>query len=469
MTQMKNRWLLFIIQVIMLYGTASGTDVCISGIKISGNKQTKEFTILRELPFSIGDVLAEDKLIEQLRVATNHLNNTSLFNSVYIDYIPDALESDSCLSCIIVISVEERWYYWPQVSLKLGDRNLSNWLHDKNFDRITIGWGLRVYNVFGMRHKFTISDYFGFEKGLRIGYSNIALNKKRTSMLGFSIAGLYNRTINAGAENNRVVYIKSEDSFIDRAYEGLVSYTYRPGIRSVHSFNILFQRTFLGDTVLKYNPDYWGTDKTSNSVGSFTYEYNYEHRDYAAYPTTGHFIGSSFTALTADHFRFFYSRIGLRMQYYTKLMPRWYWSSRLNSSITFKNKRAYLYDQLVGYEEKNITGYDYYVIDGQHNVILNNDLRYCIMPKRTFILGSNSSGSKFKKIHFTLYAKLMFDGGYVYNSYRLPSNTLANSFLWGSGFGFDLVTYYDIVLNCSYAVNKIGESGFYFGVKAPLF
>lgn len=30
--------------------------------------------------------------------------------------------------------------------------------------------------------------------------------------------------------------------------------------------------------------------------------------------------------------------------------------------------------------------------------------------------------------------------------------------------GLDLITYYDIVLNCSYAINKMGERGFYFGI-----
>ncbi|MDR0713576.1 MAG: hypothetical protein LBF89_04865, partial [Bacteroidales bacterium] len=69
----------------------------------------------------------------------------------------------------------------------------------------------------------------------------------------------------------------------------------------------------------------------------------------------------------------------------------------------------------------------------------------------------------------TLYAKLLYDIGYVHNSYRNELNTLANTFLWGSGAGLDLVTYYDIILHCSYAINKMGKGGFYFGIKAPIF
>jgi hypothetical protein len=63
----------------------------------------------------------------------------------------------------------------------------------------------------------------------------------------------------------------------------------------------------------------------------------------------------------------------------------------------------------------------------------------------------------------------MYDFGYVHNSYAHPTNTLANTFLYGYGAGLDLLTYYDIVLNVSYAFNRMGEGGFFFGIKAPIF
>ncbi|MDR2471997.1 MAG: hypothetical protein LBD53_00340 [Tannerella sp.] len=467
---MTNRKiLLLVIQVFMFCGNLFATDICISGIAISGNKQTKEFTILRELPFSVGDVMPEDKLIRQLAVATSHLNNTSLFNYVYLDYIPDMLDTADCLSCIVTVRVEERWYYWPQVSLKLEDRNLSTWIHDRNFDRITIGWGMRVYNVFGMRHKMTVSHYFGFEKGLRLGYYNIALDKERTKLLGFSGALLYNHTMDLKSENNKVIYLKNKDLYLNRSFVGNINYTYRPHIRSLHTFSLGYSRMHLGDTILRANSGYWESKNPINCAFNISYDFSYEHRDYYAYPTNGWFAGVYLNGITSNSARFFYGEMNLRLQYYKEFMPRLFWSSRLNTGLTFKNKHSYIYDRHVGYDDKNITGYDYYVVDGQHHAILNNDLRFCIMPKRVFVFGSNKDASKFKKIHFTLYLKLMYDMAYVYHGYPEPSNTLANTFLYGSGIGLDLVTYYDIVLNASYAVNKQRQGGFYFGIKAPIF
>jgi outer membrane protein assembly factor BamA len=466
---MVKRVILQISLALLICGYINASDICISEIRISGNKVTKDFTIIREIPFRTGDIMPEDKFILQLQVATEHLNNTSLFNYVDIDYLPDSLEQENCLSCIVTVNVEERWYYWPQVSLKLEDRNLSNWIHEKNFNRITVGWGLRVYNVFGMMHKITVSNYWGFEKGLRFAYSNIALDKAHTQTLGFSVMALYNKTMNTHSENNKAIYLKDPDNYLDKTFGGTINYSYRPEIRTVHTFDIGYEKTRLGDSIILKNKDYWGTSKTENNTFRLSYQYSYEHRDYVAYPTKGYYIGSTLTGATADDMRFFYGELNTKLQYYEEVFPRWFWSSRLNAGVTFKNKHAYIYDRHVGYDDKIITGYDYYVIDGQHYTILNNDLRFLVLPKKIFNIIPTKKAPKFTKIHLSLYAKISYDIGYVHNDYKLASNTLANTFLWGSGIGLDLVTYYDITVNCSYAINKMGEGAFYFGLKAPIF
>ncbi|MDR2233583.1 MAG: hypothetical protein LBE56_10730 [Tannerella sp.] len=455
----------------MTCGELFAADFCISDIRISGNKRTKDFTILRELPFRKGDVFTVDRLIREMEVAKEHLDNTSLFNYVYVNYFPDTLMIDSfeCIPVVVTVDVEERWYIWPQVSLKLEDRNLSSWLKERDWNRITIGWGARIYNVFGVRHKITASHYFGYEQGGRLGYDNIALNSERTQMLGFNAMALFNHTLNTQAIDNKVIYVKDADNFIDRTVAGGLSYTYRPGIRATHRINANYSWTQLDDTVLFLNRDYWGTESLENNTFRLQYIFNYEHRDYFAYPTKGYFIGVEASGITADKMRFFLASFNFKFQYYKEILPRLYWSSRLNTTVSFKNKKAYLYDQYVGYEDNNLTGYDYYVVDGQHNVLLNNDLRYALMPKRIVNLSFIRGLSNFRKIHFSLYAKLMYDMGYVYNDHAHPSNTLANSFLYGYGAGLDLVTYYDITLNVSYAFNKMGEGGFFFGIKAPIF
>ncbi len=446
----------------------SASDIRVSEIQISGNKKTKEFTILRELPFRKGDAIPINKLGDQLRVTEENLNNTSLFNYVYVNYKIDTMNISNALSCTVIINVEERWYYWPQISLKFEDRNLNSWLKEKDWDRITFGWGLRIYNVFGLRHKVTASNYLGYEKGGRIAYYNIALDKKRTKMLSLGLAALFNKTLNVYSKQDKVVYAENPDKFLEQSINSTLTYSYRPEIRTTHSLNLQYRNTAIKDTILAINKDYWGSTSLTNNTFKASYLFNYEHRNYIAYPTTGYYASAEIAGTTADKFRFFHGQINLKMHYYKNIYPRIYWSSRLNASTSFKNKHAYIYDQNVGYGEHTITGYDYYVIDGQHHTILNNDFRFLLMPKKIVNLGLNGL-PKFSKIHFSLYAKIMYDIGYVHNCYKNETNSLANTFLWGSGIALDLVTYYDIVLSCSYAVNKIGKSGFYFGIKAPIF
>ena len=454
---------------LLLWGYINASDICITEIRISGNKKTKDFIIQRELPFSKGDIFPEDELIKRLQVATNHLINTSLFNFVDVNYAADSVESDDCQMCIVMIDVEERWYYWPEIRLKLEDRNFSSWLKEKDFKRVTIGWGLRNENLFGLRHELSANHYFGYRQGFRISYSKISLNKKRTKLLGLSVVSLYNKTMNLFSENDKVVYVKDPEHYLDKTFKAAVNYTYRPGHRNSHILSLGYQKTRLRDTVLKINPYYWCTNRLVNDTYTVAYNYNHERRNDKAYPTTGYYAGTEIKVAAADRFNFFYSYMNLKLQYYNEFYPRWYWSSRLNAGTSFKNKRAYIYDQHVGYDDKIITGYDYYVIDGQHFSILNNDIRFCLMPKRTVHLSSSEKAPQFTKIHFALYAKLALDIGYVRDKYRNDTNTLANTFLCGSGLGLDLASFYDIVLNFSYAINKMGEGAFFFGIKAPIF
>jgi len=450
-------------------GYIHATDICIAEISISGNKKTKDFIILRELPFQEGDIFPEEELQKHLEVSINHLNNTSLFNFVYIDYELDSVARADCKTCTVSIRVEERWYYWPEIRIKFEDRNLSSWLQEKDYKRITIGLGISVDNVFGLMHSLSANYYFGYKKGFRMSYSNIALNKKHTQMLGFSMVSLYNKTMNLFSENDRVVYVKDPDHYLDKTFEGAINYTYRPDIRNSHTINVGFQQTKLLDTVLTINKHYWGSNKLVNSFYTIAYNYGHEHRNSVSYPTTGFYAGTEMKGVTADNLNFFYGSLNLKLQYYYEFFHRWFWSSRLNASATFKNKRAYIFDQNVGYEEKNITGFDYYVVDGQHFTILSNDIRYCLLPTRTVYLSSSEKALKFMKIPFAIYAKLSFDGGYVYDKHHQATNTLANTFLWGTGLGIDLATYYDIVLNCNYSINKKGERAFFVGIKAPIF
>ena len=64
----------------------------------------------------------------------------------------------------------------------------------------------------------------------------------------------------------------------------------------------------------------------------------------------------------------------------------------------------------------------------------------------------------------TFYGKIYGDVGYAYD--KDAGNSLLNNKLIHSwGFGFDLITFYDIVFKFDYSFNQLGESGLFIHVR----
>lgn len=473
-----NRFLLkyFVLTItyFLLFVSAQASNVYISNIYINGNKHTKNTIILNEIPFSKGDIMSRKLLDKNIDDTKENLTNLSLFNYINISTEKDSLfiinkMVDSTLEYINVnISVEERWYYWPMLNIKLEERNLNSWIKKGEMNRITYDVGMRIYNMFGNNHKLTFSGSFGFEKGFNFSYSNIALNRQRTLLIGVSGYSLFNKTLNVKSEENKPVYIKYNDRFISKNYGMSFNFAYRSSIRQKHEVSVEFDRGSILDTVLQVNPAYWGIHGTVSHTFSVGYNYTIEGRDYNIYPTSGYYINCGLRLSDVNGFELVYSKFKLNCQYYAPLSERWYWGSKINLSANHKSKNAYIYDKALGYDNINMVGYDYYVADGQVFTIINNNIRYKIMSKKVVQLNFLSALSKFNKIHFTIYAKLNVDAGYVFNKHKNEGNRLENRPLYGSGLGIDVVTYYDTILSISYAINKFGEKGFFFGISTPL-
>lgn len=488
---MKNfavKVLIIAFAILLHFTQTASARVCISDIAIRGNKTTNTSVILREIPVKPGVFISMESLQRKVEKIRENLRNTSLFNEVSVTYEPDttssltylcALENDIKNSGIykygepvlfyrIVIDVTERWYYWPVVGLKLEERNLSTWLKDIDFNKITFDAGLKIYNVWGLKHKLTLSGKFGFEKGAKISYEDIAFDTKGVHSMSASAYYLYKKTINLNCLNNIPVYEKRE-RFLDKNVGGSISYMYRPEIRVRHTASFEYNYKKINDSVLVWNPHYYYTDRTSSHEYTLKYKFAYDQRDYIVYPTKGYYIGVSGTGTTADNFKFWYSNIMVDAQYYFPLGGRWFASTSVKLSTSFKNRRAYIFDKAIGYDNGNICGYEDYIIDGQHYVTSNNTLKFLLLPEKVVRPNFLKGLSKFNKIPFTVYTTLSVDMGYAYNKYKSMSNTLQNSFLMGAALGIDILTYYDIVFNVSYAYNILNRSGFIFGIKTPIF
>src|SRR6478609_6399755 len=160
--------------------------VTIGDIHISGNKRTKNFIILRELPFKKGESYTESELENQLVLAKQQLINTTLFVDLTV-YV-SARNGDIA---DINVDLKERWYFFPMPYFKLVDRNFNQWWVEQNrsLDRINYGIKFTQNNFSGRNDTLDIWLIAGYTQQLSLRYNLPFFDKQLKS--GFNIGFLF--------------------------------------------------------------------------------------------------------------------------------------------------------------------------------------------------------------------------------------------------------------------------------------
>ncbi len=479
MHRFATKCLIILFIGILPYKSKLYAEECrITEINISGNKRTSDKVILKELPFNINDIYEKEALAEKIISARGNLLNLSLFNYIYIDCFSDTSADISSMNTdvtenynnvTIEIKVEERWYLWPLIGIKFEDRNMSTWLKDMDFSKITAEAGIMEENMFGLDHKISGGVTFGFEKGVFFNYSNISLDRNGKHTIGFGASYNVNKTVNIAAHGNIPVYMKDRKKPLHTEYGMNMTYIIRPVLRLRNTLELSYRHTMIADTILKENPSFWGSPLTSRHTMEVKNTIGLDKRDNAIYPLEGYYISGCADGIFDLNTDFVCGKLKGEIQYYLKLSRRWFLSTTLSMSASVKNRDAYIYNTAIGYENAMIRGYEHFTIDGQHYVSSNNSIKYCILPKKIITLGFLSFIPKFNKIHFTIYGKAFFDMGYVHDNGGNPSDLFSNRFLFGTGAGIDILTYYDITFGAHYALTGSGTGGIFFSIQSPLF
>lgn len=449
----------------------SDNHIVIDAVELTGNKTTKDFIILRELPFSVGDTLPVSDFPEQLRLAKENLNNLLLFN--FLEITPLA-SVDNPELITLVIQVEERWYIWPLIEVKLEERNLSTWLQNWDFKKITIEAGARIDNFLGLKHKLVVAVHGGYQWGAFLGYRDISLDRKGKHFMSMDMQWNVSHNLDVFTSEDKPARFNIPDIILEKSLESRINYSYRPNIRTIHNISVVHEYTVLADTVLRMNPHYWGNELLSRNAFKLNYRYRLDQRDYHPYPLNGYFLQAGLNTYITSDATVRYAQLNVGLQYFKQLAgSRWYVSSVFSGAASLSNAQAFILEKAIGYDNNMLRGYEYTVADGQSFAISNNTLKYNLLKKKTFTLNWLSFLPKFSKIHLAVYANAHFDMGYVHNKWDYHRNVLSNQFLYAGGLGLDFVTYYDMVLGIDYSVNKQCQNGFFswknffFSIKVP--
>lgn len=446
-------------------GDTTGYYLHINRIFVIGNRKTRERIILRELTLKPGDSVHTSDLPSIIEKDKNKLFNLALFNTTNIR--PMELNRGQA---DLLVEVDERWYTFPVPIFQLSDRNFNEWWqnYNHNFNRVNYGLKLYKYNMRGRNETLIFTAQFGYVNRFELLYRVPYFDRRQKQGLIFESDFIDAKNLPVQTVNHKLDFLEARNLLRNTRGIGL-TYTYRNNFYKQHRWKYGYRTTHIADTVAKLNENYLGAETNLRQhYDLFSYQFISDHRDVVAYPLTGHhliaqvqktglFINSDLTKwdVSVSYSRFF----NLKKNFYLANLAFGYWSNR--EDIPYFNYGV------MGYNKIFVRGYEVFVIEGPWYVLNKTTLK-----KRIFSRTWNWSDMPFRQfqyIPFAIYLKTYADFGYVKNyPYYIQNNLnklLSDKLIFGTGFGVDLVSSYDVVLRFEYSFNAEGDRGLFFHIK----
>ena len=442
----------------------SDTTFVVDHIFISGNKHTKNKIILREIELKKGDTVFLHTLLNKIKKSKQNLINRSLFNTV--DITPKRHDFNKV---DLYVEVTERWYIWPIPILTYADRNFNVWWETKDFSRLNYGVNLRIYNFRGRMETLNVILQGGYDKTVSFDWQVPYINKQQKWGIEVSGGATFNHETDYKLDKNKLVYYHEEKSYSKKRISGLVTATYRPKYYFIHKLAFGYDHWEFADTLLELNPDL-AYSHSRFSYLSLEYNFKYDFRDYAPYPLHGFYAEAD---LKQDGLGLLSKEVNLFSLYlvfdqYIQLHKRWYFAYSLTTQLIPNRYQPYFFQKGLGYDPMGTRGYQLYVVRGDWIGQFRSNLKFAIVPKKSFILRFIKT-EKFNRFFFGLYANVFFDGAYASSRTPYKNNSfLNNTFLYGTGVGLDFVTFYDVVIRAEYVFNKNKEHHFFISFVAPI-
>jgi outer membrane protein assembly factor BamA len=441
---------------------AADPAIRVVGISIIGNRVTRERIILRELLVNEGDSLPSAALYDKLERSRQNLMNTGLFNTVNV--VPVYIDMRSVL---VEVTVNERWYLWPSLTLQLADPNFNTWWRTRDLSRINYGLYLYKYNFRGQNETVFVMAQFGYTQQYAFRYKIPYIDRRQRWGLAVGGAMLQQAEVTAGTVNNERILLRNPSGSNRDEQLADLELTLRRSHDVRHYWRLGFQQASISDTIAAVAMDYFSGGATHSRFLRLGYSIVWDTRDLRIFPRRGHF-----GELRLD-------RLGLGLldvsapditTVYAAAKKWWPLHDLFTAAVSLRGKRTfgtppYYVQEGLGYGD-HVRGYEYYVVDGEHYALGRMNLIFQLVRPRTRRVEAVPLES-FRTLYFALYLNAFTDVGHVWDSRYAAMNRLANRWLNGHGIGLDLVTSYDQVVRGEYSFNGLGEHGFFLHFTQP--
>jgi len=448
----KNKHAFFLCLLSFFCVARIQAQIKINAITIEGNEKTKNYIILRELPYHVGDIIPKDSLSYYNSIAHQHLINTSLFNEAYV-----TVQADDSLSCTIHVQLKERWYFFPIPYARWADRNFSQWWHEGNrsLDRVNYGINFRESNLTGNNDKLTLGLVAGYTQQAIVRYQLPYFDKQLRFGIGFGFQYFTQKEMNTSTNLDKQIFLKT-DAVIQKGYRSNISFFYRPNFYERQNVQIGFGTNEISDSAFLIQPAFLPTLGKSFNYLDINYAYSKINFDYNAYPSKG-------AALEFTAYHRFSAHSDLSSLQLRKILAQPLGNSNFilfesNTLVKFLSNHNYTDARLMGYGNMQMSGLEYYVVDGNAGTLFRAEWHH---PLGGFTVKNLIAKKTLPEVKYRFWLKAFTNLGYVYSDRPSDNSRLSNTLLRTAGMGIDIISIYDFVLKIDYSLNQLGDKGLY--------
>ncbi len=443
----------------------SSRDVRIRDIHIVGNKKTHEKIITRELSIEKGGTYQLKNLVDSLVYDRNRIYNTNLFNEVELS-IQELGDGEADL----LISLEERWYFYPLPIFNLSDRNFNVWwkTHNHDFNRVKYGIKLTQFNFRGRNERLRFTFQSGYEQRFLFNYRIPYIDKKQQHGLTPEVIRTTNNNLSYKTVDHQREFQEGDVQLRVATGVSLI-HSYRKNFYDYHFLGFSFISTHIADTIATLNPNYFGNGRTRQKFASLGYGYQYDQRDNVNYPLNGakFFIYLSKSGLGIYDDVSFWTLQCTGVKYWS-IGNDFFLGNSISGYWSTGGQPFFNYSGLGFERQMYVRGYELDLIEGKSFLLSRNSFRKLLWKHKSDI-SKVMPLEQFHTLPFAFYGKVFFDGGYVKSFEGYQNNErLTDKFIHGMGLGIDVVTAYDLVIRFEYSTNSDRENQFFLNFMADL-
>ena len=399
-------------------------DKPISKVIIVGNDHTDADIIERELLFKVGDVVSDSVL----QASKKRIENLWLFNRVEFYALPDGNKVG------LLISVTERLYIFPYPEFRLEDRD---------WKKVTWGFGLAHENFRGRNEKVYIAMLFGNRPGYSFSYLNPWVNREWHLTTGFYLKKYSKDSRDEFFYDNKTAPINENHIYGDLTL-------------GKHWTRNFYNRLYFSRDEIHVKKEFAPQMETGTSkdvVYSMILSTIYDSRDLYAYPGRGWLLQLRLEKNGLFVPKIDYSSFNIDIRKYIswrKLIV----AGRISSEISFGHLP--FYDRVyLGFSER-VRGHFTEVHAGRHNLVSTFEIRFPILKTHYFnFLSDVFPGSSTKDLKFGIKAGLFAETGLAWSKQKeFDQFNDLNNFISGFGAGIHFILPYIEVLRIDMAFNE---------------